>query len=189
MDDNNQAALRTAYQEVCKSYHAIADFRAKLLGLLPLASGAGIFLLLESSSDTSGGNFSQEFFLGIGVFGLIVTLGLFVYELRGIQRCNGLIEVGKSLEKALQIDGQFRLRPDPINNLIGTTLAARVIYPAVLASWLFIALQSNPDEEVVRSISIVAFLIFFGGSFALNLKVDLGAIRSKLDVEEEREPT
>ena len=31
--------LRLGYQEVCKTHQGIADFRAKLLGFLPLASG------------------------------------------------------------------------------------------------------------------------------------------------------
>ncbi|MDZ7268448.1 MAG: hypothetical protein ONB48_12000 [candidate division KSB1 bacterium] len=43
-DDGKQQALLTAYQEVCRSSHAIADFRAKQLGLLPLALATGIFL-------------------------------------------------------------------------------------------------------------------------------------------------
>ena len=34
----NERALLAAYSEVCKSYHAIDDFRMKLLGFLPLAS-------------------------------------------------------------------------------------------------------------------------------------------------------
>ncbi len=41
--------LQIQYEEVCRSYQAIADFRAKLIGLLPLASGAGIFLLLNDA--------------------------------------------------------------------------------------------------------------------------------------------
>ena len=43
--------LRVVYSEVCRSYHAIADFRAKLLALLPIASGAGGLLVL-SEKDT-----------------------------------------------------------------------------------------------------------------------------------------
>jgi hypothetical protein len=42
-------ALLAAYAEICKSYHAIDDFRMKLLGLLPFTSLAGILLL---SKDT-----------------------------------------------------------------------------------------------------------------------------------------
>jgi hypothetical protein len=34
--------LSPVYQELCKSYLAIEDFRAKLLGFLPVVTGAGI---------------------------------------------------------------------------------------------------------------------------------------------------
>jgi hypothetical protein len=32
----NEDVLKVAYTEVCNSYHSIDDFRAKLLGFLPL---------------------------------------------------------------------------------------------------------------------------------------------------------
>jgi hypothetical protein len=41
--------LLAEYQEVCRSHAGITDFRAKLLALLPLASGAGVGLLLAQS--------------------------------------------------------------------------------------------------------------------------------------------
>jgi hypothetical protein len=44
---DSQTALRAAYTEVCQSYERIDDFRAKLLGFLPLVSGTGLFLLLK----------------------------------------------------------------------------------------------------------------------------------------------
>ena len=37
-----------AYTELCRSYHAIDDFWAKLLAILPIASGAGGVLLLAN---------------------------------------------------------------------------------------------------------------------------------------------
>jgi hypothetical protein len=43
--------LRAEYSEICKRYGAIKEFRAKLLALLPLASGAGVFLLLKAGSS------------------------------------------------------------------------------------------------------------------------------------------
>ncbi len=130
--------LRMAYQQVCSSHNAIADFRAKLLGFLPLASGAGIFLLLNDNVTKSG--FAKQYLSPIGIFGFVVTLGLFLYELRGIQQCNRLTEVGKNIEDLLDIDGQFKRRIDPISPLISHTRAAQVIYPAVLAAWIFLAL-------------------------------------------------
>ncbi len=130
--------LRMAYQQVCSSHNAIADFRAKLLGFLPLASGAGIFLLLNDNVTKIG--FAKQYLSPIGIFGFVVTFGLFLYELRGIQQCNRLIEVGKNIEDLLDIDGQFKHRIDPILPLISHTRAAQVIYPAVLAAWIFLAL-------------------------------------------------
>ena len=42
-DTQKAENLRTVYRELCSSYRAIDDFRTKLLGFLPLATGAGIF--------------------------------------------------------------------------------------------------------------------------------------------------
>lgn len=38
-------SLLAAYEEICRSYHAIDEFRMKLLGLLPFTSLAAILLL------------------------------------------------------------------------------------------------------------------------------------------------
>ncbi len=38
--------VRTEYREVCQNHRAITDFRAKLLTLLPVISGVGIYVLL-----------------------------------------------------------------------------------------------------------------------------------------------
>ena len=62
--------LMDAYKEVCATYHRIDDFRAKLLGFLPVASGAGIFLLLKQ--DTVPTHLTPA-----GYFGAVATLGLF----------------------------------------------------------------------------------------------------------------
>jgi hypothetical protein len=49
--DGIDDALRAAYEEISRSHLAITDFRGKLLGLLPLATGVGIFLLLDNKLD------------------------------------------------------------------------------------------------------------------------------------------
>jgi hypothetical protein len=59
-------------------------FRGKLLGLLPLASAGGIFLLIGDKAPTGC---ELSYLLPTGVFGALVALGLFCYELRGIQEC------------------------------------------------------------------------------------------------------
>src|SRR5918992_1867190 len=90
--------LRLAYTETCKSHQGIADFRAKLLALLPIASGAGIFLILSETSPRPG---AAEL-AAIGLFGFAATFGLFMYELRGIQHCHELRRQAGQLESALE---------------------------------------------------------------------------------------
>ena len=50
--EQSAANLRAVYQELCTTYRAIDDFRAKLLGFLPLVSGAGVFVLLGDALTT-----------------------------------------------------------------------------------------------------------------------------------------
>jgi hypothetical protein len=123
------------YREMCSSHDRIADFRAKLLALLPIASGAGLFLLLEADTTASA-------HLGpIGLFGFAVTLGLFLYELRGMDECLLSRCRAANLEDAARIPYyQARFLKNP-SRFIGPQGAAWVIYPAVLAAWLYAAEQ------------------------------------------------
>lgn len=126
------------YKELCSSYRAIDDFRAKLLAFLPIATGGGIFLLLNK--DLVSGEFTR-FFAPIGVFGFLITLGLFAYEIYGIKKCGALITTGIQLESELRCDGQFKRRPREVLGVINEPFAAGIIYPAVLAAWAFLGLS------------------------------------------------
>jgi len=128
----NDENRRVVYQEIGKIYKGIDDFRLKLLGLLPLTT-SGIFLLLQASSGLKGVS------LPIGLFGFVATLGLSCYELRGMQYCIALIQAGKDIEDELHIEGSFKRRPPPVAGIIGAVTAATIIYPAVLAAWIYLA--------------------------------------------------
>jgi hypothetical protein len=133
--------LRLAYEQVHNRYAGITEFRAKLLGFLPLATGTGLFLLLGQLQDA---NDPVRGFLGpIGIFGLVVTLGLFVYELRGMQRCLSLEEQGENLEAAMDLDeklGPFRGRPRRrLGDMVGAPAAGLIIYLATAFAWLSVA--------------------------------------------------
>jgi hypothetical protein len=129
-------SLRLLYQETCKSHATITDFRAKLLALLPLASGTGALLLLTSDTNT-------RYFGPIGLYGLAITFGLFMYELRGIQNCKALRRQAAALEEELRIpagDGQFRDRPEAaLGGFVGAEGASWVVYLAILAGWAYVA--------------------------------------------------
>jgi hypothetical protein len=141
--------MRTEYREICENHRAITDFRGKLLTLLPVVSGVGIYLLIPKT--TSPSDLDPGYLIAIGLFGVLVTVGLFLHELRGIQECGELIEVGRSLEEKMGLtDGQF-IRVDNyfhrqeshlkslFNNFKGPVGAAWVIYPSVAAAWLFVS--------------------------------------------------
>jgi hypothetical protein len=161
--DRQADNLRTTYAELCNSYRAIDDFRTKLLGFLPLATIAGIFVLV---TDQEKMKVAQPYFWPLGVFGFVITLGLFFFELYGIKKCTHLIRAGKELEKELDVDGgQFRKRPQGVAGLINEPLASGVIYPAVLAAWTFLALASPQSQDAAQRCALRVFLIGFAFSF------------------------
>ncbi|HEY0070331.1 MAG TPA: hypothetical protein VGE04_10220, partial [Chloroflexia bacterium] len=144
------------YEKICASHQAITDFRAKLLGFLPLATGAGIFLLLgnpgllgaqpAAEAGTSILSTLPDLHVGVfvGLFGILVTIGLFVHELFGIQYCLALITRGQELERAMQFrGGQFRdMGPGLLRDYLGPKGAAITIYSTVCAAWAFVAAAS-----------------------------------------------
>jgi hypothetical protein len=138
-----------AYEEVSKSHNAIADFRAKLLGLLPAGTGASAFLLLDHAKTDSGGaksgaesGLTAGQLAAIGLFGFVVTFGLFMYDLRGIQDCVLLRKRAERLEKRLGIqpgESQFRRSAPRFFGLADEVGAGWIVYTAVLAAWLYVA--------------------------------------------------
>lgn len=134
--DPRSEDLRSVYAEICKSYHGIDDFRARLLALLPIASGAGGLLILADKDTVKN-------FLGpIGIFGALITLGLFIFELRGIQKCNVLIKMGQAIETEMKVkSGPFRTYPrGHLNGVISAVTAAYVVYLTILAAWCYLAI-------------------------------------------------
>lgn len=130
-----------AYHLLCTSYHAVDDFRAKLLGLLPVVTGASMgFLLDKLQSAQSLSPATQNALAAAGIFGFLITFGLFTYEIYGIKKCAALIKAGKQIENALCLPhGQFNSRPQNVAKVINEPFAAGVIYPTVLAAWTYFA--------------------------------------------------
>jgi hypothetical protein len=138
-------SLRAAYASVCDAYHKIDDFRAKLLALLPLASGTGILLLLSQDAKS-------ENLIAVGVIGLGATVGLSLYEVRCIRRCRTLINAGMRLEVLLNFPalnpgrdpapdqdrrlGAFGAPRHPF--LLGPATASVIVYSTVIAGWAYL---------------------------------------------------
>ena len=158
------AHFEVAYNQIHNRYAGITDFRGKLLGLLPLATGTGTFLLLQRAQNETA---DLRRFLGpIGIFGLIVTVGLFLYELRGMQRCNELEKQGKALELQMNLDGlgPFQGLPERwFHNMLGAPAAGLIVYIATAVAWLALAvygvISSGPMTWVFLAGSLLTFVL------------------------------
>jgi hypothetical protein len=189
-ETNEPNYLLPAYNELCNSYHAIDDFRTKLLGFLPLVTGGGLILLSGRAEDVQ-----KEFFGPVGLFGFLVTLGLLAYELFGIKKCHALIQASPALERKMDLPGsglgksagQFIRRPNNLWWFVNEPFAAALIYPAVLAAWTYLALlYKDPSLGIALSLSVL------GGGFALILLYD-GFLRNQDELKdwwrERRQPS
>lgn len=145
------------YKELCTTYRAIDDIRMKLLGFLPLATGAGAFALLAKNGPLS--DETKKYFLPVGIFGLLITLGLYIYELYGIKKCTFLILTDKGLEGSLGVPGQFHTRPKAILGKLDEVLAGCVIYPAVLAAWIYLSLVFRANRWLAAGAAIAVLLM------------------------------
>jgi hypothetical protein len=101
--------LKTMYQEVCRRHQSISEFRGKLLGVVPIASGAFIGLIAAKVDWSTSG----PLLIAAGMVGALVTFGLYLYEAWQSDDCRHLIHHASFLEKELHMEaGQFRtLRP------------------------------------------------------------------------------
>lgn len=108
---NRDQMLRHHYEQVCNSYRAIDDFRGKLLALWPVLGGTsgGVAVVLLATDRISG-----IYLLPIGLFGLLVSTGLAVYEWSQTLRCDQLKKSARELERLMGLDigtGQFLSLP------------------------------------------------------------------------------
>lgn len=169
-DNMNYLDQNTVYGQLCESYRAIDNFRMGLLGLLPLASGLGIFLLMQKDQISPE---LKSLFFPTGVFGFATTLGLMFFEIYGIRKCGALIKAGREIEQQSNILGQFACRPSSVGRYINEPFASGVIYPAVLAAWAFMALHY--ESSAAPWVALAIFVIGFVGMLAY--KIYLGEIK------------
>jgi hypothetical protein len=108
---------------------------------------------------------TSELLLPIGAFGLAVTLGLYLYEMRGIQYCSHLIATGAALEERLGVKGRFRSQPPSPGGFVNEIWAAHIIYAAVLAGWTFVMSilpypgSRQPAVELASALAVTVFLV------------------------------
>jgi hypothetical protein len=108
--------------------------------------------------------------LAVGIFGATVTIGLFVYELVGIHRCQTLRKCGHKLEEKLLTGkhlGRFTPYPEENYRFVKVPVASLIVYPTVIGAWIYVAamgLGSGPfdSEPIVHALrtSVLVALSF-----------------------------
>lgn len=81
------------------------------------------------------------------------------------------------------MDGQFAHRPRSVLGQINEPFAAGVIYPAVLASWAFVALAFIGSNELSWWIAVLVFFVGFASLIYYNIWLKKDAENKSLELQ------
>jgi hypothetical protein len=160
------------YEQLSANIRATDDISFKLLGLVPLVSGAALGTLLLKDAQPMGERLSPTLITLFALFAAAVTLGLLRWELRNVQECAHLIGIAGALARE-RLDGvgvpPARQARPPRPQGIGKTEAEKIIYGATILAWLALppavgAVSLAPFVASTRSIAyvVVAATILLG---------------------------
>jgi hypothetical protein len=152
--ESSEASIRQQtseklYGEICAGWRMLTDVRFKLLGLLPLASLAGGYGLFALHDQMAIEVLSLKVL--ISLFGLVVTIGLVIYEQRNDGLYNDLISRGRRIEYEWGVDtGLFLGRK--VSGFANHSRGTWTVYSATLALWLgALVISLIPFVGTVRS--------------------------------------
>ena len=87
--------VRLDYEQTTQYLRTLIDVRFRLLAFVPTVTGVAVAVIGRPRPASE--------LLGVGVIGLLATLGIFVYELRNTQISGTLIRRAAELERQLQL--------------------------------------------------------------------------------------
>jgi hypothetical protein len=160
------------YEQINANIRATDEISFKLLGLVPLVSGAALGTLVLKDASGLGTRLSPALITLFALFAAAVTLGLFRWELRNVQECSHLLGFARALArenlgKCGVPDAQQARPPRPQG--IGKTEAEKIIYGATILAWLALppavgAVSASQPAAAARTIAyvIVASAIVIG---------------------------
>ena len=175
--DSSGVGADKLYEQLSANIRATDDISFKLLGLVPLVSGAALGALLFKDAQPMGERLSPSLITLLALFAAAVTLGLFRWELRNVQECTHLIGIAGALARS-QLAGagvtpERQARPARPQG-IGKTEAEKIIYGATIVAWLALppavgAVSLAPLEASARTIAyiVIAAAILAGVAASL----------------------
>src|SRR5215472_6008654 len=108
------------YQEIRADIRATDETSFKLMGLVPLVSGAAFLTFFFEDKVRA----QPHVVVALSLFAALVTLGLFRWELRNIQICSWLLRRSEAIEEPT---GVKPARPKPPRGF-GKTEAEKAVY-------------------------------------------------------------
>lgn len=156
---------KTDYEQTAAYFRELHETRFKLLALLPIAVGAAIAVLPEHTSPM------QQ--MALGALGLVITIGLTIYDQRNTMIYDRLVRRAQLLERLMKFPpvqlgpgerdrmwgGAFKDRPERRHllkteriaiPLIWHDLGLSIVYAATLAGWAFI-LTDGMSKQGLKS--------------------------------------
>jgi len=136
--------LRLDYGQTTDLLRSLTDVRFKLLALVPTLTGTAVALLGRPRPAAE--------LLGVGLLGLVATLGVLVYDLRNTQIHDYAVHRARELEARLGLASPFRAgspgglfaeRPEPTLRPFGIPAvtydhALALVYGSALAGWSYL---------------------------------------------------
>ena len=133
------------YAETCTNIRATDEISFKLMGFVPLVSGAALLTLFLKESISSE---KAPLVVALALFAALVTLGLFRWELRNIQTCSWLRRRAEALEETSVKTSAAASQPKPPLG-IGKTEAEKAIYSITILVWLIMPLALIGFDKLV----------------------------------------
>lgn len=141
---DNDDRLRLDYEQTTQYLQTLIGVRYRLLVFVPTATGVAVLVMGRSRPAAD--------LLGVGIIGLLATLGIFVYELRNTQISGTLIRRAAELERQLELPaslgsqhfgGLYTERPGISVQLLGALpvshgLSLGLVYAASIGGWCYL---------------------------------------------------
>jgi hypothetical protein len=136
--------LRLDYDRTSDLVQSLLDTRFKLLALVPTIAGAAVGLISAPRPAIE--------VLGIGVLGLVATVGILLYELRNSEILEAMLRHAQVLERVLGLEtgpnahgpeGLLSARTDTGGRFLGVLTAGHeralgLVYGAALGGWSYL---------------------------------------------------
>jgi hypothetical protein len=136
--------LRLDYDRTTELVQSLLDTRFKLLALVPTIAGAAVGLVGTPRPAVE--------LLGIGVLGLVATVGILLYELRNSEILEAMLRHAQTLERVLGLqmgpkvhgpEGLLTLRAGTRGRFLGVLTpgnerALGLVYGAALGGWSYL---------------------------------------------------